>query len=352
MEVRIRRTAVRVNARDKAIDMLQAKCLGFVTVTVFLLFSPPTLPAVDKIRIGVAAFSPTNSAVWVAEERGFFTKHGIEAEVIYIGGGAARGVNALLAGDIQFATAGGGAVINSSLRGADVVMVAALNNKGVHRLLVRPEIDNPEALKEKKVGITTFGSSSHSVLTMILGVWGIRQDELQVLQVGSSPTMLVSLEKKLIDGAVLTDPSYFIAEDKGFRTLADLAKMNIHYLQSMLVSTRSYLRANRDQATRVLKSYVEGIAYFKKNKKESVRIILKRMRMEPDKEKYAERTHEQYASQYYERVPYPSLGGIKTVLESLAKDNPKAKTADPNGFVDTSLLKSLEDSGFIKTLYD
>ena len=167
----------------------------------------------DKIRIGMGAFSPTNSAIWVAEERGFFKKHGIEAEAIFIGGGAARGVNALLAGDIQFATAGGGAVITSALKGADVVMVAAQNNKGVHRILVRPEIDTPEAIKGKKIAITTFGSSSHAVLTMVLDVWKIRPDELQILQVGSSPTMLISLQKKLVDGAVLTDPSYFIAED-------------------------------------------------------------------------------------------------------------------------------------------
>ena len=75
------------------------------------------------------------------------------------------------------------------------------------------------------------------------------------------------------------------------------------------------------------------------------------MRMEADKQKYAERTHDQYASQYFERIPYPSHAGIKTVLESLAKD-PKAKDADPNSFIDPSLLKSLEDSGFIKALYE
>lgn len=311
-----------------------------------------TVWALDKIRIGMGAFSPTNSAIWVAEERGFFKKHGIEAEAIFIGGGAARGVNALLAGDIQFATAGGGAVITSVLKGADVVMVAAQNNKGVHRILVRPEIDTPEAIKGKKIAITTFGSSSHAVLTMVLDVWKIRPDELQILQVGSSPTMLISLQKKLVDGAVLTDPSYFIAEDHGFRVIADLAKMNIHYLQSMMVSTRSYLRTNRDQATRVLRAYVEGIAYFKKNKKDSVQIILKKMRMNADQAKYAERTYDQYANLYFDRIPYPSPNGIKTVLESLAKENPKAKGADPSSFTDPSILKSLEESGFIKSLYD
>lgn len=326
--------------------------LQFCLALILLLPAATSFAALDKVRIGMGAFSPTNSAVWVAEERGFFRKHGVEAEAIFIGGGATRSVNALLAGDIQFATAGGGAVITSVLRGADLVMIAALNNKGVHRLLVRPDIDTPEELKGKKIGITAFGTSSHSVLTLLLNHWRMRQEELQVLQIGSSPTMLLSMEKKVIDGAVLTDPSYFIAEDKGFRVLADLAKMNIHYLQSMMVSTRSYLRGNRDLATRVLKAYVEGIAYFRKNKKDSVRIILKRMRMEADKEKYAERTHEQYANVYFEKIPYPSLGGIKTVLESLARENPKASHADPNAFIDSSILKSLEDSGFIKALYD
>ena len=152
-----------------------------VFVAVLMTAFAANVWGLDKIRIGMGAFSPTNSAIWVAEERGFFKKHGIEAEAIFIGGGAARGVNALLAGDIQFATAGGGAVITSALKGADVVMVAAQNNKGVHRILVRPEIDTPEAIKGKKIAITTFGSSSHAVLTMVLDVWKIRPDELQIL---------------------------------------------------------------------------------------------------------------------------------------------------------------------------
>ncbi len=32
-------------------------------------------------------------------------------------------------------------------------------------------------------------------------------------------------------------------------------------------------------------------------------------------------------------------------------DNPKAASADPKEFYDNSLLKELEDSGFVKELY-
>src|SRR4249920_2473732 len=63
----------------------------------FFICSPEFVEALDKIRIGMGAFSPSNSAIWVAEERGFFKKHGLDAEAIFIGGGAARGINALLA---------------------------------------------------------------------------------------------------------------------------------------------------------------------------------------------------------------------------------------------------------------
>jgi hypothetical protein len=74
--------------------------------------------------------------------------------------------------------------------------------------------------------------------------------------------------------------------------------------------------------------------------------------MNADQAKYAERTYDQYAELYFEGIPYPSPNGIKTVLESLAKDNPKAKGADPASFTDPSILKSLDDSGFIKGLYE
>lgn len=342
----------RKTRKARSLEISLSETFVFFVVSILFLIPTENAQALDKIRIGMGALSPTNSAIWVAEERGFFKKHGLDVEAIFIGGGAARGINALLAGDIQFASASGGPVISSMLKGSDVTMIAALNNKGVHRLMVRPDIDTPEALKGKRIAITAFGTASHTVLTLLLNHWNLRQEDLNVLQIGSSPTMLVSLQKKIVDGAVLTDPSYFIAEDTGFRVLADLAKMNIHYLQSMLVSTRGYLRSNRDQATRVMRAYVEGIAYFKRNKKDSIRVILKKMRMEADKEKYAERTYEQYANIYFDRTPYPSLSGIRTILDSFAKEIPKAKGADPASFSDPSILKALDDSGFIKGLYE
>ncbi len=317
----------------------------------YLVIIPSQLHALDKVRVGLAALSLANSAIWVAEEKNIFRRYEIDPEVILVGGGAARAVSALLAGDLQFAATGGGAAISATLGGSDVVMVASGNNKGIQRLMVRPDNKSPESIRGKKIGITTFGSSGHLALLLMLRKWGISPEEVQVIQVGSSPVMLISLQKGGIDAAMLQDPTSFVAEDNGFKILGDPAGMDIHYLQNMLVSTRSFLRAHRDLASRFIKACVEGIAYFKRNKDESLKVLMKKMRVERGNENYLERSYQLYASQYFDNVPYPSIVGVKTVLEFLAKDYPKAKGADPSAFIDASFVKALDDSGFIKALY-
>lgn len=327
---------------------------ALLALLMFFLLCPSPSMAQDRVRVGLSAISATSGSLWVAEEKGLFKKHGIEPEVIFIGGGAARVVSSLIAGDIPFATGGGDAVIRASLRGADVISVASPLTKGLQRVMARPDLTTPGDLRGKKIGITRFGSASHLALQLALRRWGMRPEEIQVLQVGSSPAMLVSLDNKGIDAAVLTMPSFFVAAEKGYRVLADLGDMDIYYLQNTLDTTRSYVRKNRDQALRFIKAVIEGIAYFKKNKKESLEVLQKKLRIQSAQEKslrYLESSYHLLASKYYNEVPYPSLKAIETSLDFLAVEDPKARGADPKSFMDESLVKELEASGFIRALY-
>ena len=310
-----------------------------------------TANAADRLRVGLSSVSPINGSIWVAEEKGLFKKYGIEPEVILIGGASAAGVGSLIAGDVQFLIGGGGAVVNAALNGADAVMIGSVVNKGIQRVMARSELKSPEDLKGKKVGVTRFGASSHMVLQMMLRQWHMAPSDIQIIQVGSSPTMMASLEKGGIDAAVLTEPTFFFAEDQGYRVPADLANMEIYYLHSMLDSTRAYLRLHRDLALRFMKAYVEGAAFFKRNRSETLDVLKKKMRTAPGQIKYLERSHALYSSGYFENAPYPSLQGVRSVLEFLAKDNPRAANADPKTFIDGSLVKELDDSGFIAKLY-
>lgn len=166
----------------------------YVMLMIPLLFAAP-LSAQDKVRVGLSSVSATNGSIWVAEDKGLFRKHGIDVEVIVVGGGGARVVSSLVAGDLHFSVGGGEGSVRSQLRGADTVIAASSLSKGLQRIMARPEIKNYQELKGRRIGITQYGSAAHLVLLLMLKKWNMRTDQVQILQVGSSPAMLASLDK-------------------------------------------------------------------------------------------------------------------------------------------------------------
>ena len=326
--------------------------LGILILLSSIVTVAASVRAQDKIRMGLSSVSALHSAVWVAEQKGLFRKYGIDPEVIVTGQGAATGISALLANDIQVVASAGDALVASTLQGADTVMIAGVVNKGLQRIMARSEIKTPTELKGKKIGVTRVGAVSHSVLLMMLPRWKMSVNDVQVMQLGSSPNMLAALDRGGIDAAVLTIPSMFVAEDRGYRVLVDMGDTDIYYLHTMIATTRNYVKSSRDRVTRFLKGYLEGLAFVKQNKKESIDIVRKKLQLGAEQTRNLERSIELLNAKYYESVPYPSLRGVETVLGFVEKDNPKAKSADPKSFVDDSLLREIEQSGFIKKLYD
>ena len=326
--------------------------LGILILLSSIVTVAASVRAQDKIRMGLSSVSALHSAVWVAEQKGLFRKYGIDPEVIVTGQGAATGISALLANDIQVVASAGDALVASTLQGADTVMIAGVVNKGLQRIMARSEIKTPTELKGKKIGVTRIGAVSHSVLLMMLPRWKMSVNDVQVMQLGSSPNMLAALDRGGVDAAVLTIPSMFVAEDRGYRVLVDMGDTDIYYLHTMIATTRNYVKSSRDRVTRFLKGYLEGLAFVKQNKKESIDIVRKKLQLGAEQTRNLERSIELLNAKYYESVPYPSLRGVETVLGFLEKDNPKAKSADPKSFVDDSLLREIEQNGFIKKLYD
>jgi ABC-type nitrate/sulfonate/bicarbonate transport system substrate-binding protein len=183
----------------------------------------------------------------------------------------------------------------------------------------------------------------------------MRPDDIKMLQLGSSPAMFASLEKGAVDGGAFTIPTFFLAEERGYRILADPVDMEIYYLQNSVDSTRGYIKRNRDQSLRVIKALSEGIAYFRKNKRESMEIMQKKLRIQSAQErdvKYLELSYHLLADKFYNRVPYATPKAVETTLEFIAGEEPKAKGADPKQFLDETLVREVEASGFIKELYE
>src|SRR5882724_10560802 len=178
------------------------KCSTIIGSILVVLLAQQAV-AQDKIRVGLSSVSGLHTALWVAEERGLLRKQGIDAEVIVTGQGGTAGIGALLANDIQIVNSAGDVLVAAALRGGDTVMVAGVVNKGLQRLVTKPDIKTPADLKGKRIGVTRIGAVPHSVLLMMLQQWKMSPSDVQVMQLGSSPSMLASLDKGGIEGAVL-----------------------------------------------------------------------------------------------------------------------------------------------------
>ena len=115
-----------------------------------------------------------------------------------------------------------------------------------------------------------------------------------------------------------------------------------------MTTLRQTVNKNNELLERVLKALIEGIAIFKTNKQRSIAVWRKYLRGATD-----EVMEESYQSTVgeMEQVPLPSLPVIKSGLDVLSLEYPQAKQTDANLIIESSLVRRIEQSGFIDALY-
>jgi len=136
---------------------------------------------------------------------------------------------------------------------------------------------------------------------------------------------------------------------KGKKTMLAMAVGCVFALFNSLCFAAASLEPLTSPLTeRLLKTLVEATFRSKTEKEKSVAVLKKYMKGTPDD--ILEETY-QYSKDVAEEVPMPSLEIVKAALEILSYQYPQAKATDPNPIIDTSIMKRIEQSGFIKTIY-
>jgi NitT/TauT family transport system substrate-binding protein len=298
-----------------------------------------------KLNVIYPAISGVSNALWVAAEANTFAKYGLEVTLLYVPS-APQVVRVMLAGDSPISFTGGAPVVNANLGGADLVFIGGVANMPAFYLMATSDIKSIEDLKGKTVGVTRFGSSTDFTMRYVLQKHGLQPDkDVTLLQIGGMPELAAAISKRLILAAPFSSPTNLRAKKAGAHVLIDMAKAGIAFPHQNIASTRSYIRANRDVVVNFLKGYSEGIERIIKDKAFTKKVIRKYTR---DQDEEILETTYQYGLDYIARPPYPTREGIVETLKQTA--NPKAKTANPDDFIDMSLVKGLEDSGFFKQI--
>jgi NitT/TauT family transport system substrate-binding protein len=299
-----------------------------------------------RIPVAYSAVSASQSAFYLTKEAGYFEKHGLFVDPVYVSSGT-KVAQAVIAGEFPIALAGG-TVVNANLAGGDIAIFGGVVNVPSFYVVVQPSIKRPEDLKGKTIGITTFGSSTDFSIRYLIKKWGMEPDrDIRVLQMGGQPQIVAGMVAGAVQGGVLSSPSDFKAKKAGFQVLVDFKTVGLDYPTVSLVSTRSFIKKDPETVRRFLMAYSEGAERLYRDKEFTMKVIGKYTKTE-DRE--ALESGYSFATTFIERPPRLPYKAVETILAQIAEKDPKAKTHRVEGFIDPSFYNELEKSGFFKSL--
>ena len=324
--------------------------LGLVWVTGLLTRLPVTLAAESGLKlvdVSLPAVSLLQSPLFAAIESGAFKKYGMEVRYIVTG---ARSIQALIGGSVNYAQGVSSRTVPSAvLAGFDAVLIANFSDKFLFTMHSAPEITSLQDLRGKIVGVSGLGGSTDFATRVALREAGLVPDkDVMIRGVGGVPETVAALRARLVHAGTLSPPSSFVAQKAGFKMLFDMTSLGVDYVSSGLGVKKTWLVANRVEAKQFVMAMIEGTKALTTDEEFAMRVLTKHTRI-ADREVLKQSYH--YIKPYFLKAPYPSTRAIKDTLDALAKDLPKAKDADPRDFVDLSIVKEIEASGFIASVY-
>jgi NitT/TauT family transport system substrate-binding protein len=301
--------------------------------------------AADRVKASYAAVNASQSPLWVAQDRGLFAKYGLDVDLIFISSGSLN-VQALVGNSVQFA-AGGPAALEARLRGLKLVTIANPLTLLASSLVAHPDIKSIADLKGKVGAVSRFGSSSHQGLRYLFRKNGFSENDLKLLQLGGDSGRLTGLVTGKVQYTFLGAAASEQARTQGLRVLATAQQMAIPFPWTSVVVSDGWLEGNRDLAYRYVKAVTEAVRFMKRNRTESEQIISRRMKVT---DAHLVSTEYNFNVALFPDLPYPTIDGMRLILDNLALENPEYGRRDPREFVDASLVERLKQEKFLDSL--
>jgi NitT/TauT family transport system substrate-binding protein len=304
--------------------------------------------AAQLLKVPYVSMSGFQWPLWIGERANLFAKHRVEAQLIYIPGGSLI-IQTILSGEVGIASQSPTSAISAWGNGANLVLVAGGIERVLNVLMVSPQIRRAEDLKGKRVGISRFGSLSDWSLREALRLSKLRAgQDVVVVQVGGLGERMAGLTSGALDGAMLNTDQQYQVEKFGYHALFDFRKLPLPIPTQVVVASKEFVRAHRDNVKNFLKVYVEGIKVLKTDKNFSVAVLGKYLKL--NDADLLSKTYDVYR-EAYESEPYVRREGIVQALATMPEIAAKNPKLNPNDIMDNSLLRELDKEGLFKELY-
>ena len=293
-----------------------------------------------SLRAVYNAVSGVMAPIWVAQEGGLFTKHGVNVDLKYLA--ATTAVQGMVGGGEEVGLVGNQG-IDAKLEGADLIYVASGLPTFVFQVYGRPEIKSMADLKGKVVAVTQPSASTDYAMRIVLKRNGLEPDkDVKILYAQDIAAVFTSVSNGNASAGIMSAPTSLKAKAAGLKPILNITELRIPFLFTGMLSSPKIMREKNEALTRFLRGYIEAMAVIRRDKETTMKSMGKFLKTN-DRE-VLESVYDDYKD-VFPQVPLMTAAEVKAVLD-VAK-SPRAKQMKPEEFFDNSLVQKIQASGFI-----
>ena len=233
-------------------------------------------------------------------------------------------------------------ISNTAGRAPGPLILGSTHTVSRWRIMTGPGITSPEQLKGKRLGYSGFGAVSHNQWLQFIEHMGWTQNDVALMSGGLGVDALMNGH---IDAMMGPELHGTMAIMNDFYPSIDLADYKFPTAGSGWVVDREWYKNNPEATRAFIKTGIEAIAIMKQDRAKAEQTMLKWYGMDNAEARaifYTELLK-------MEEKPYPPYEGIKMIMRLY--DGVEMRKYTPEFFYDDSIVRELDESGFIDSLY-
>lgn len=260
--------------------------LTAIALQLGLLFWPSMSEAQSaKIKLGSSLSPPSLESItpYVAIEKGFFKKYGLDVEVVEFRGDNTH-VKALLSGDIDMSiNMGATEGIVGAAKKVPIKLWVVSNPITPYHLIARREAGTTlQALVGKSVAVSGIGAISYHIPRIVMERSGVDPEKFKYVVVGSPADRFKAIVAGKVDVTVVTNTE--VAKLGSYPDIIDLVNVpkvvpEIPYEFGM--AKDDYIQKNQETIYKLAKAIIESNRWIATNKAGTVEVARKILPDEP-----------------------------------------------------------------------
>jgi ABC-type nitrate/sulfonate/bicarbonate transport system substrate-binding protein len=312
-------------------------------IAVALAGSLLSLPCdAQSLKVGMTSKTLFYLPFYVGQKKGFYNAENLKVELILIGRSDVQ-LQALLSGEINFGTLNADGVIAINEKGANLKVVAGVDNAAPYFLIGGKNYKKIDDLKGARLGVSSLRGGATSILLEFLKSKGLNypKDFIMTVVSGGTVARLTALETGAIAGGVLGFPYSDMAVDQGFNRLGDTMEVISTYQFNGITVNPAWAEKNRPTVVRFLKAHIRSLRWIHEQPEQATELFMSEMGV---KQPYARRGIDYFTkNKVFPIDGAVTLDGLKANIDVQFKDGVlKEPLPSPERYADQSFVRQAQ----------